>query len=48
MAAVLHLPTAMPLLHIERTAFTYRREPAELRSCYCNTELHHYRNAITG
>jgi GntR family transcriptional regulator len=47
-AAALQLPPATPVLQIERTAFTYRREPAELRSCYCDTRLHHYRNAITG
>lgn len=47
-AAALHVPAGTPLLHIERIAFSYRREPAELRSCYCDTRIHHYRNAITG
>ena len=37
-----------PMLQIERIAFSYRHEPAELRRCLCDTRLHHYRNAITG
>jgi GntR family transcriptional regulator len=47
-AAVLGHPAGAPLLLIERVAFTYAREPAETRRCYCDTQLHHYRNAITG
>lgn len=47
-AAALALPAGSPVLLVERIAFTYGREPAELRRCYCETELHHYRNAITG
>jgi hypothetical protein len=36
------------MLQIERIAFSYRHEPAELRLSFCDTRLHHYRNAITG
>ena len=47
-AAALQIAPGTPLLQIERIAFTYGREPAELRSSYCDTRIHHYRNAITG
>jgi GntR family transcriptional regulator len=47
-AALLQVAAGTPLLQIERIAFSYRHEPAELRRCLCDTRLHHYRNAITG
>jgi GntR family transcriptional regulator len=47
-AAALRLPEGQPLLLIDRLAFTYSREPCELRLSYCDTREHHYRNAITG
>lgn len=47
-AALLEIAPGSPLLQIDRIAFTYRREPAELRHCFCDTRFHHYRNAITG
>jgi GntR family transcriptional regulator len=47
-AALLQVAAGMPVLQIDRIAFTYRNEPAELRHCLCDTRLHHYRNAITG
>jgi len=47
-ADALNVPAGMPMLQIERIAYTYAREPAELRRCYCDTREHHYRSAITG
>jgi len=47
-AAALHLASGAPMLQIERIAYTYARQPCELRRCYCDTREHHYRNAITG
>ncbi len=47
-ADALAAPAAVPMLLLERVAFTYAQEPAELRRCYCDTREHHYRNAITG
>ncbi|MCC7549264.1 MAG: GntR family transcriptional regulator [Burkholderiales bacterium] len=47
-AAALHRVPGTPMLQIERVAFTYGREPSELRRCYCDSQEHHYRNAITG
>lgn len=47
-AAALQRAPGTPMLHIERVAFTYGREPSELRRCYCDSQEHHYRNAITG
>jgi GntR family transcriptional regulator len=47
-ALALRLPADLPVLQIERIAYTYGREPSELRRCYCDTREHHYRNAITG
>ncbi len=47
-AALLQVAPGTPMLHIERIAFSYRHEPAELRQCLCDTRVHHYRNAITG
>ena len=47
-AALLEVAPGAPLLQIERIAFSYRHEPAELRRCLCDTRAHHYRNATTG
>jgi GntR family transcriptional regulator len=47
-AAALDRTPGTPMLQIERVAFTYGREPSELRRCYCDSQEHHYRNAITG
>jgi GntR family transcriptional regulator len=47
-ASLLGAPAGLPMLQIERLAFSYRHEPAELRRCLCDTRLHHYRNSITG
>lgn len=47
-AAALHRAPGTPMLLIERVAFTYGGEPSELRRCYCDSQDHHYRNAITG
>ena len=47
-SAFLQVPAGTPMLQIERIAFSYRHEPAELRHCLCDTRLHHYRNSITG
>ena len=47
-ALALHVPAGVPMLQIERIAYTYAKEPSELRRCYCDTREHHYRNAITG
>ena len=47
-SALLQVPAGTPMLQIERIAFSYRHEPAELRHCLCDTRLHHYRNSITG
>jgi GntR family transcriptional regulator len=47
-AALLRVAPGTPMLQIERVAFSYRHEPAELRLCLCDTRAHHYRNAITG
>lgn len=47
-AALLRVAPGAPLLQIERIAFSYRHEPAELRRCLCDSRVHHYRNAITG
>jgi GntR family transcriptional regulator len=47
-AAVLQLPLGTALLQIDRIAFSYRHEPAELRLSLCDTRAHHYRNSITG
>jgi GntR family transcriptional regulator len=47
-AAALDLPSGAPLLQIERVAFTYEEDPAELRRSWNATSEHHYRNAIMG
>jgi GntR family transcriptional regulator len=46
-AALLQVAPGAPLLQIERIAFSYRDEPAELRRCLCDTRAHHYHNATT-
>jgi GntR family transcriptional regulator len=46
-ADALDVPPGTPVLHIERIAFTYGRQPSELRSSFCDTRDHHYRNTTT-
>jgi GntR family transcriptional regulator len=45
-ASQLNVQPGMPLLVIDRAAFTYEDRPVELRRSYCNTADHHYRNRI--
>jgi GntR family transcriptional regulator len=45
-AARLNVEEGMPLLLIDRVAYTYGDKPAELRRSYCDTRAHHYRNRI--
>jgi GntR family transcriptional regulator len=47
-AAALELPAAAPVLYIERVAYTYGEDPAELRRSWNDTRSHHYRNRIMG
>jgi GntR family transcriptional regulator len=47
-AAALQLSPGTSLLQLERVAYTYAEEPAELRSSWCDTREHHYRNRIMG
>lgn len=47
-ATALQLTAGTPMLLLERIAYTYGGEPSELRRCYCDTRLHHYRNGIVG
>jgi GntR family transcriptional regulator len=47
-AAALDLPAGTPLLQIERVAYTYEEDPAELRRSWNDTREHHYRNGIMG
>jgi GntR family transcriptional regulator len=47
-AAALDLPAAVPVLQIERVAYTYGEEPAELRRSWNDTREHHYRNRTLG
>jgi GntR family transcriptional regulator len=47
-ASALSVPEGLPLLVIERVAFTYGGEPSELRRSYNDTREHHYRNSIIG
>lgn len=42
----LGIEDGMPLLTIERVAYTYADKPVELRRSFCNTREHHYRNRI--
>jgi len=47
-AAALELPADAPVLHIERVAYTYGEDPAELRRSWNDTRSHHYRNRTMG
>lgn len=42
----LKVPLGIPLLSVERVAYTYRDEPMELRRGYYRTDTHHYHNAL--
>ncbi len=46
-AEVLRVSQTMPLLSVERTAFTYNDVPMELRRGLYRTDTHHYRNALS-
>jgi GntR family transcriptional regulator len=43
---LLKVQRGMPLLSVERTAYTYRDEPMELRRGYYRTDTHHYHNTL--
>jgi GntR family transcriptional regulator len=43
---LLKVKPGTPLLSVERTAYTYRDEPMELRRGYYRTETHHYHNTL--
>jgi GntR family transcriptional regulator len=45
--ALLQVPKGMPLLSVERTAYTYNDTPMELRRGLYRTDTHHYRNALS-
>ena len=45
-AVLLAMPPTMPLLSVERTAYTYHDAPMELRRALYRTDTHHYRNAL--
>jgi GntR family transcriptional regulator len=47
-AAALALPSGAPVLQIERVAYTYAEDPAELRRSWNDTRSHHYRNRTMG
>jgi GntR family transcriptional regulator len=47
-AAALGLPAGAPVLQIERVAYTYAEDPAELRRSWNDTRSHHYRNRTMG
>jgi GntR family transcriptional regulator len=47
-AAALNLPARTPVLQIERVAYTYEEDPAELRRSWNDTRERHYRNRIMG
>lgn len=44
--SLLKVACGTPLLSVERTAFTYRDEPMELRLGYYRTDTHYYHNAL--
>jgi GntR family transcriptional regulator len=44
--ALLKVKQGFPLLSVERTAYTYRDEPMELRRGYYRTDTHHYHNTL--
>jgi GntR family transcriptional regulator len=43
---LLKIEQNMPLLSIERVAYTYNDMPMELRRGYYLTSTHHYRNEL--
>jgi GntR family transcriptional regulator len=43
---LLKVKQGVPLLSVERTAYTYRDQPMELRRGYYRTETHHYLNTL--
>lgn len=43
---LLEVKQGLPLLSVERTAYTYRDEPMELRRGYYRTDTHHYHNTL--
>lgn len=45
-AALLHLSPGTPLLSVERTAYTYKDVPMELRRGFYRTDSHHYHNQL--
>jgi GntR family transcriptional regulator len=47
-ASALGMAYGAPVLLLERVAYTYTEEPAELRRSWCDTREHHYRNRIMG
>jgi GntR family transcriptional regulator len=47
-ASALGVAAGASVLLIERVAYTYTEEPAELRRTWCDTREHHYRNRIMG
>jgi GntR family transcriptional regulator len=47
-ALALALPAGAPVLQIERVAYTYAEDPAELRRSWNDTRSHHYRNRTIG
>ena len=47
-ASALGMAYGAPALLIERVAYTYAEEPAELRRSWCDTREHHYRNRMLG
>jgi len=47
-AVALDLPAGAPVLQIERVAYTYAEDPAELRRSWNDTRSHHYRNRTMG
>ncbi len=47
-ASALNMAYGAPVLLIERVAYTYTEEPAELRRSWCDTREYHYRNRIMG
>ena len=45
-AALLQVAQNVPLLSVERIAYTYNDTPMELRRGLYRTDTHHYRNAL--
>lgn len=46
-AELLAVPVGEPLLHVERTAYTYNDLPMELRRGLYRTDSHHYKNELS-